>query len=174
MTQEMESTVQALKTAIQMEIDGKEFYLKAAKAAGNQLGKKLLTKLAGEEDIHRQVFEDIYGAISRNQDWPTVEIKEDPGLKTILSDARNSAGEDADAMKEEIEAVRTAMEMENKTFDFYRARAARAEYPAEKELYNKLTAQEEGHHKALLSYYEYLKDPAAWYIQEEHHSLDGG
>ena len=54
MAKEQDKTLGALQTAIQMEIDGKEFYLKASRASNNELGKKLLRSLASEEDIHRQ------------------------------------------------------------------------------------------------------------------------
>jgi hypothetical protein len=37
-----------------------------------------------------------------------------------------------------------------------------------------LAAQEGEHHLILLDYYEFLKDPAAWFVQKEHPSLDGG
>ena len=64
MADEHDKTLKALEAAIQMEIDGKEFYLKASQASNNELGKKLLNKLADEEDVHRQVFESIYKHIS--------------------------------------------------------------------------------------------------------------
>jgi rubrerythrin len=54
MANESEKTLEALKTAIQMEIDGKQFYLKVSRESGNELGKELLRSLAGEEDIHRK------------------------------------------------------------------------------------------------------------------------
>ena len=50
MTTEQDKTLEALQIAIQMEIDGKEFYLKASRESSNELGKKLLQALAGEED----------------------------------------------------------------------------------------------------------------------------
>ncbi|MBE9482265.1 MAG: hypothetical protein IMY88_01140, partial [Chloroflexi bacterium] len=43
---EQDRTVQALQVAIKMEIDGKEFYLKASRESSNELGKKLLESLA--------------------------------------------------------------------------------------------------------------------------------
>ena len=70
MATEQEKTLAALKTAIQMEIDGKQFYLKASQSSGNELGRKLLEKLAEEEDIHRSVFEDIYKEIEKAQGEP--------------------------------------------------------------------------------------------------------
>ena len=44
----------------------------------------------------------------------------------------------------------------------------------ERVFYQALSAQEKEHHLILLDYYEYLKDPAAWFVEKEHHSLDGG
>ena len=67
MVAEQEETRRALQIALQMETDGKAFYLKASQESGNELGKELMQSLAAEEDIHRQKFEEIYEAISRNQ-----------------------------------------------------------------------------------------------------------
>ena len=60
MTTGQEKTTQALQYAIQMEIDGKVFYLKASRESGNELGKKLLESFAEQEDYHRRKFEQIY------------------------------------------------------------------------------------------------------------------
>lgn len=176
MAEEQKTTLGALKTAIQMEIDGKEFYLKASTASGNELGAKLLKKLAEEEDIHRQVFEGIYKKISASQGWPDDKIRHDggKGLRNIFSKAVEEMTADVKTMSSEMDAVQKAMEMENKTFDFYRNRAAKATYEAEKQFYKALAGQEEEHHRILLDYYEFLKDPAAYFVQKEHPSLDGG
>jgi rubrerythrin len=176
MSDERKATLDALKTAIQMEIDGKEFYLKASKASGNELGSKLLNKLAEEEDLHRQVFEKIYGELSASKGWPDEQIQHDGGrgLRNIFSMAVEEMNADVKSMPAEIDAVQKAMEMENKTFDFYRGRAARATHDAEKKFYQALSIVEEEHHRVLLEYYEFLKDPAAYFVQKEHPSLDGG
>jgi rubrerythrin len=176
MTKEQDKTLKALKDAIQMEIDGKEFYLKASKASTNELGKKLLEKLAAEEDVHRQVFEDIYKSISEKEHWPGTEFHHDSGrgLRTIFARALEEMDTDVKAMPNELDAVQTAMSMENKTYDFYKSRSSKATYEAEKQFYEAVAAQESEHHRVLLDYYEFLKDPAAWFVQKEHPSLDGG
>ncbi len=173
MTQEQETTRQALETAIKMEIDGKEFYKKAAKASGNPMGKKLLNRLADEEDIHREVFQNIYNTLGEKKGWPEVNIKHTNALNTIMQDAAKSIGKDIKPGKQEIDDVKIAMELENKTYDYYRSHAAKATFPAEKEFYQRLTVQEEEHHRILLSYFELLNDPEAWFVQMEHPSLDG-
>ncbi|GAI26187.1 unnamed protein product, partial [marine sediment metagenome] len=42
------------------------------------------------------------------------------------------------------------------------------------DFYETLAAEEREHHLILLDYYEYLKDPAGWFVKKEHPSLDGG
>ena len=176
MANEQDRTLEAIKTAIQMEIDGKEYYLKASQASGNELGRKLLQQLAGEEDVHRQKFEQIFNAISTREGWPRVDYQPDGGqnLRTIFARATREMDTTAPAPASELDAVKTAMDMENKTYDFYNSQAQSAVHDAEKDFYQALMAQEREHHLVLLDYYEYLKDPAAWFVKSEHSSLDGG
>lgn len=176
MTGEQNITTGALQTSIKMEIDGKEFYLKASQTSQNELGKKLLEKLAAEEDGHRQVFEKIYKNISASKSWPEKAFKGDGGrsLRTVFVRALEDMNKDVKAIATELEAIQTAMAMENKTYDFYKSRSGRARYNAEKQFYEEVAMQEEEHHRVLLDYYEFLKSPAAWFVQKEHHSFDGG
>lgn len=169
---EQSQTVAALNIAIQMEIDGKEFYQQAAQASANNLGKKLFRQLASEEDLHRQKFEAIFKTIQARKPWPKVDITFDGGkhLQTLFA----SASKNIQASSSELEAVQTSMAMENKTRDFYRERANKASFDAEKDYYRALEQQEGAHHAALLDYYEYMKDPVGWFTVKEHHSLDGG
>jgi len=176
MTKEQDKSVEALEKAIQMEIDGKEFYLKASEKTNNELGKKLLQSLAAEEDIHRKVFEEIFENIRNKQGWPRKEFHVNGGraLRTVFANAIDNMDHDVSSMPEELSAVQAAMVMENKTYDFYREQGKKAAYDAEKLFYNNLAEQEEEHHRILLDYYEFLQNPSAWFVQKEHHSLDGG
>lgn len=176
MTTEQDKALEAVNIAIQMETDGKEFYLKAGEASSNELGKKLLNQLAAEEDIHRKKFVQIFESMRTQQGWPEVEFQPDGGqnLRTIFARATQELGPDVKVGSSEMEAVKTAMDMESKTFDFYNERIKNAAFDAETKYYTALAAQEREHHLILYDYYEYLKDPAAWFVSKEHHSLDGG
>jgi rubrerythrin len=175
MTTEQNTIVKALQMAIQMEIDGKEYYLKASQKSRNELGKKLLQSLADEEDIHREKFTEIYNAIRGKRAWPATDFRPDRGkrLRTVFAQALGRIGSNAQALATELDAVQTAMSMENKTFDFYNGRSKEASCDAEREFYHALAAQERTHHEVLLDYYEYLKDPAGWFVKKEHPSLEG-
>ncbi|MFC1993270.1 ferritin family protein [Chloroflexota bacterium] len=176
MATEQDKTLEALQTAIQMEIDGKEFYLKVSQESGNDLGKNLLQSLADEEDCHRQNFERVYDAIRNRKSWPETDFQPDGGkkLRTIFARTTEAMGAGIKASATELDAVQTAMDMENKTYDFYKNQSENATYDAEKEFYKALAGEERTHHTVLLDYYEYLKDPASWFVEKEHPSLDGG
>jgi rubrerythrin len=175
MTSERDKTLEGLRAAIQMETDGKAFYLDASKHSSNEAGRKLLETLSGEEDFHRQRFETIFRAISDRQDWPDVDPEPGrvEGLKTVFALEAERATV-ADPAPTEMDAIQTAMTMENRTYDFYAARSRDSTRAAEKEFYDAVAAQERIHHRLLRDYYEYLEDPAQWYANKEHPSLDAG
>jgi len=176
METEQDKILQALQIAIQMEIDGREYYLRASQESRNELGRKLLQSLAAEEDTHRQKFEEIYDTIRNNKAWPLIDFQPDRGkrLRTIFAGATEEIGSNVKAPAAELDAIQTAMNMENKTHDFYKSQGGNATYDTERDFYETLAAEEREHHLVLLDYYEYLKDPAGWFVKTEHPSLDGG
>lgn len=176
MVTEQDRTLKALQTVIQMEVDGREYYLKASRQSSNKLGNKLLQSLAAEEDFHRQKFEEIYQAIGNKKAWPVTDFQPDggKGLRTIFARASEEIGADLKALPGELDAVQIAMDMESKTYDFYKSQAEKADYAAERDFYETVAAEEQKHHLILLDYHEYLSNPAGWFVKKEHPSLDGG
>lgn len=176
MVSEKEKTLEGLRIAVQMEIDGKEFYLKASRESSNEMGRKLLESLSVEEDLHRQKFEEIYQALQQKKSWPSVKL-ESTGrqqLKTLFAEQVEKLGTTVTALTTELDAVDTAMDMENKSYDFYKSRSRTATFAAEKDFYEAVAAEETVHHRLLRDYYDYLKDPVQWFAQKEHPLLDGG
>ena len=173
---EQARTQEALKVAIQMEIDGKEFYLKASGESSNELGKKLLKSLAAEEDIHRQRFKEIFEVISDKKAWPRTTLPVGGGkeLRTLFVEAAQELGAGKEAPATELDSVQTAIDMETKTYDYYKLQAGLAATEVEKEFYQALVGQEREHRLVLLDYQEYLINPAGWFVKTEHPSLDGG
>ncbi|MFC1866414.1 ferritin family protein [Chloroflexota bacterium] len=173
---EQDKTLEGLKIAIQMEIDGKEYYLKVSKTGVNEAGRTLLASLSVEEASHKQKFEEIYNAIQRKKTWPITDFKPGGGerLKTIFYKATEKIASNAKNNDTELAVVQKAMDMENRTHDYYIRQSQSATYDTERRFYESVAAEERGHYLALLNYYEYLKDPESWFVKGEHTSLDGG
>ena len=174
MASEQMRTLKALRMAIQMEIDGKEYYLKISQQASSKMGENLLRSLSKAEDSHRQKFIDIYGATRDKNKWPNITLKPTAkNMSTVFSKAtKKTAG--TETLPEEADAVIIAMKMENQTVDFYTKQAAKAQGETEKRFYDTITSEEREHHKVLQDYFEFLKDPTGFFVRTEHHSLDGG
>ncbi len=176
MADEQDKTLAALQLAIQMEIDGKEYYSRASRESSNNAGRELFEWLAGEEDRHRQRFEQIYESIKRKKAWPDIDIQPPHPERqgTVFLQPVKSNDVNVSANANELDSIARAMDMENKTEELYKKRAVKAEYDAERRFYVALAAEERGHYLALVDYREYLIDPAGWFRKMEHHSLDGG
>jgi rubrerythrin len=176
MEDEYGKTLEAIQFAIQMEIDGKEYYQRASRESGNKMGRELFEWLAAEEDKHRQRFEVIYSYIKSEKAWPEVDIQPRKGdiLNTLFSEAMRAVGPNVKVADAELDAIAKAMDMEDKTHEFYKSHGEEAVYDAERKLYTSLAAEERGHYLTLVDYREYLIDPAGWFRKAEHHSLDGG
>jgi rubrerythrin len=172
---EQVKTLEVLQLAVQMEVDGKEFYQNASRKSSNKLAKELFQQLASEEDIHRKRFEEIYKALTRGQNWPDVEPLVDKGkkIKSLFAKATKSLGSKSKIAEPELEAIKTAMDMETRSYNLYHSRSAESTLAVEKQFYKTLAGEERGHHLALLDTYEYLSDPAGWFTKKEHWSLDG-
>jgi len=176
MATERDTALEGLKTAIQMEIDGKQFYLKASRKSSNEAGKKLLESLAAEEDLHRQKFEEIFESVRDKNAWPKVDFRPDGGssLRTLFARATEQVGRSIKAPASELDAVQTAVGMEGKTYDFYISQGQSTPHAAARDFYQALASQEREHQLILLDYYEFLKNPAGWFVNTEHPLLDGG
>jgi rubrerythrin len=176
MENEQARTLEVLRLAVQMEVDGKEFYQKASRKSNNKLAKELFHQLANEEDVHRKKFEEIYKALKRGRKWPDVEPQLEKGkkIKSLFSEATRTLGSKFKVAESELEAIRTAMDMEVRSYNLYHSRSKETSLPVEKHFYETLAGEERGHHLALVGSYEYLSDPAGWFTQKEHWSLDGG
>ncbi len=175
MIAEQDRVLEALRFAVRMEIDGKEYYLKVSVLSGNELGRKLLARLSDEGDIHRRKLVEIYNAGVSKGGWPSTDFQPDGGqrLRTIFATAIAEIGSSVKVLATEIDAIQTALGMESKSYDFYKSQAGIATDGAEKDFYDTIAGEEREHELVLLDYYEFLKDPAGWFVNKEHPSLDG-
>jgi rubrerythrin len=175
MENEQARTLEVLQLAVRMEVDGKEFYQKASRKSSNKLAKELFRQLANEEDIHRKKFMEIYRALKRGRKWSDAEPPLDKGkkIKSLFAEATKALGSKFKVAESELEAIKTAMDMEVRSYNLYHSRSKETTLPVEKHFYETLAGEERGHHLALVGSYEYLSDPTGWFSQKEHWSLDG-
>ncbi len=173
---EQDKLTQAIKTAIEMETEGRECYLAASRDSLNEAGRKLLLTLAEEEEDHRRHFQALYESISNSHHWPPVHLRPAATrrIRQNLVSICREIGVKVGVAAGEKEMVNIAIDKEKKSYDFYNDLASKADFETEKEFYTTLAAEEWEHFLALQDYAEYITDPAGWFVNTEHTSMDGG
>ena len=174
MNEEQNLVIKALETALKMEEEGKKYYRESIQQCASKLSKELLGWLADEEDVHKHKFKKIYDSIAEKKGWPAFDLNErrDEWLRTNFKESIR-ADKPAAECKTDIYVMGKAMDLENKTYNFYTDRSNNSAYDTEKTFYLSVAREEMSHYLALADYREYLIDPAGYFVKSERHSLDG-
>jgi rubrerythrin len=91
-------------------------------------------------------------------------------LRKTLESVENEPQEDRD----DVEAIKIAVDFESKGVAFYEKLRKNADEPQEKEFYGMLASIEREHFLSLQDAFEYFQDPAGWYRTKEKPHVDGG
>ncbi|MDI6853527.1 MAG: ferritin family protein [Deltaproteobacteria bacterium] len=174
MTTVQEYMLKSLKDAIQMEVDGRQFYLEAAKKVQNEGVRQILEYLAESEVYHIQKFKEIYENLKKENKW-TEELadfkppKSEPYACVL---ALTQAGEGTGG-KDDLEALKTGIKMEQCSIDYYTKLAKESNIPLARRFFMSLAHEERGHYMMLLDMHNYLSDPADWFYVHQMSHVDG-
>jgi rubrerythrin len=163
-----------LKTAIQMEQDGKKFYEEAAQKAKSEGTAEIFKFLAKGEVYHILRIEEIYEALEKSPTWTEAMCEfnppaEDPRIFSEALAKGNMGTGDVDDLK----ALEIGIKMETKSIEFYQRLAKQAKDAKERRFLLSLINEERGHYNYLVDYRNYLLDPADWYYVKEMGHVDG-
>jgi len=162
---------EALKKAIQMEEEGKQFYLKAAKEAKNLLVKRVFEQLAQEEDLHIKKINEVYHLLKEEKPlgWIT-SVGDSSRVQKVFQECLM---EQAKGAQDEIQALHFALAREEESIKYYENLAAQTDNNKEKRFYLTLSREERDHYLTILDSIEYLTDPVGWLQVHEKTGLEG-
>ncbi|MFW6457633.1 MAG: ferritin-like domain-containing protein [Planctomycetota bacterium] len=164
------SIEEAIQLARKMELDGIEFYGKAADNAGNPQAQKFFESLQSDEQRHLDIVEKIgkgMGVDVEGMGMPADNIK------TVFSSADQEIAAGEQATAEEKEAVEMALGMEEESYDLYEEAAEKTNDDEQKSLFERLAAEENQHFVMLENTQEYLEDNGRWVLWDESALLMG-
>jgi rubrerythrin len=166
----------ALEVALNNEMRERQFYLKHAGRTKNALGKKMFQQIGDDELEHYQRLKELHQKWGKQQKWPeTLPLRVNNTIvKDILLDFLKKVDEKSPSDSDDLEAVRTAIDFEQKGAKFYADLRDSVTNSREKEFFGLMAKIENEHYLSLKDTEEYLTDPASWYRKMEHHTLDGG
>ncbi|HNQ63902.1 MAG TPA: ferritin family protein [Syntrophorhabdaceae bacterium] len=173
---EKKERLNSLEVALNNEMREREFYLKHADQTKNPLGKAMFKNIADEELEHYERLKELHKTWEKHDKWPeTVPLTvKKTNVKEILIDTIKNIDRTIRADAGDIEAIKIAIDFEEKGTQFYAKLSDASSDPKEKEFFDLLAMIENEHYLSLKDVEEYLSDPTSWFTRVEHHSMDGG
>ena len=155
------------KFAMQMELDGRHFYLDLAKKTENAGIKSVLTMMAESEAKHYNVILDM-------QKNDKTEYSKDAEaltkIKNIFTKMKEEKEIDLDVSQ--VEFYKKALEIEANSEKFYVERADEEKDPYRKEIFLTLAKEEKGHCILLENIVNFVSQPDNWLENSEWYHLD--
>lgn len=161
----------AIKEALRLEINGREFYNHAAEITLSELGKKTFQRLAEEEDAHLEAFGKLFSEVLTGEDWKK-HIREEeirskaPLIERLKESTKKEKGQG------ELEALRLGMELERNAIDHFQNAAEKADDPKAKEIFVRVGEQETLHYDLLQAQYDSVTKTGFWFDVAEFY-MDG-
>ncbi len=145
-----------LDFAMEMELEGKEFYLKQAQALSGTPLEQLFRALADDEEKH-------YQFVRQMKESGLYEFEETTILTMADSIFAQPLAEGSPPPGSYLEIYEMAIEFEEKAIKLYQDLAAKASSSREREVLMKLAKEEEIHRTILWKLQELLRRPEEWY-----------
>ena len=157
------------RIALEMEKEGKELFLEAARTTKSNLARQTFEFLAREEDKHLEQIEKFYRAMeeSDGQDPPHVEDSRANERLEEFNKHLETVRDDFVATESDIEAYQVALRFENGAEDFYQEMLDRSDDPRVKRFYRWLIDEESMHSRLINSCLKFVEDPAAWFAKRK-------
>lgn len=178
MSDERKEALTALETAIQMEVEGKAFYEKAAANVTWPEGKDTLLELAQDEHEHIRILTEEHKALLAGQDW----LKADhvaPGLFAdkkplpVFEKSEAVISGMVDDRADALDVLDMAIKNEYKSWTFYEGQISKSESAEAKAIWAWLVKEEKSHQEILTNYAKYIGAHEQWLFDHDRPILEG-
>jgi rubrerythrin len=163
----------AIKGAVQLEIDGKAFFDHAAEQTAHQLGKKMFQKLARDEVQHLKTFGELFTTVIGNEEWKKFVSEKEKSKSPLIEELKaRMVKKEQEERAGETEAIRIGMELERKAIDFFTNAAQKSGAPKAKDIFLKIADEERLHYDLLQAQYDSVANSGFWFDVAEF-KMDG-
>ena len=166
----------ALEVALNNEMREREFYMKNAQRTKNPVGKGMFQQIGDEELEHYERLKRLHAEWAKAGKWPESLplVVNNTIIKDVLVGVLKTVDAKAESDANDLEAVRTAIDFEEKGATYYANLSSQAIDPKEKAFFDLLSKIEREHYLSLREAEEYLVDPMSWFRKTERLNVDGG
>ena len=155
------------KYAMQMELDGRHFYLDLAKKTNNTGIKSILTMMAESEAKHYNV---ILSMQKNDKTQYSADTEVLTNVKNIFMKMKEEKDIDVDVSQ--VEFYKKALEVETDSEKFYLERADEEKDPHRKEIFLTLAKEEKSHCVLLENMVNLVSQPDTWLENPEWYHID--
>ena len=160
---EIENIKDAIKTAIQMEKDGYSFYNKAAAQTSSEMGRTIFKGLAADELLHLEVFQKLFDEKVGEEEWYDLvnTSKKYVDIPIFPRDLQTVEGTNPDT--NEIDALRMAMDSEQRAIDYYTKIRENSSDDQVNEIIDEIINQEKNHYNILEGEFHHINSTGYWF-----------
>lgn len=163
-------------TVVDIKEKMRSFYAEAAGKCGDRVGAETFEMLRDTEQKHLESLNTIYADLSKGSgdlDACRFYDFEAPDRSEVMKKLRQKRQKVSEACLDDVAAIESGMELENKAIEFFVSRLKEAVEPIERELLNQMIAEERSHYIMLADLKFYYIDPGHWLMEKSRSSLDG-
>ncbi|MEJ2671974.1 MAG: ferritin family protein [Deltaproteobacteria bacterium] len=169
-----EYMLQALKDAVQMEVDGRQFYLEAAKKAKSGGVRQIMEYLAESEKYHIEKFNEIYRSLQKDPRWTqTMAVFNPPKHEPYVCVMAMNQDEQGSGGRDDLQALKTGIKMEECSIEYYTKLAKETNNPLARRFFMSVAHEERGHYMTLMDMHNYLTLPEDWFYVHQMSHVDG-
>ena len=160
----------AFEYAMQMELDGKKFYLEQAARMPEKALSNIFEQLAKDEEKHYQIFKALKDG--QNADLAGFKTEILSSTKNIFQEMKNSGKKFDDFSSDVINAWTKAREIEDKSEKFYREQAQKSDDKEQANTWTVIADEEHKHWVAMDNIVRFLDRPNHWLEDAEWSNLE--
>jgi len=172
---QQERVIRTLQEAIVKEKEGQALYRNLADRTQNPQGKEMFQFLVRDEQSHIDKLEAQINSLRGGSciDPLTWEKEDRPrNRESFFARAQEEMIPQMKGDFTDLDAMKLALDMENKGYTFYEKAAAEAVDSMVKGVFQYLMGQEKQHRELLTNTLVYLEAPLEWFGREERHIFD--
>lgn len=162
---EIANAMTILKQAMQLEQEGREFYLKAVQTTKEEKGQEIFRNLASDEQNHFNLLQRQLQALTSQGKWigyPQIKSIPIDLNKPLFPKSREALEKAVSQKSADMAALLFGLEIEAKSYDLYRKAAVETSNKLGKSMFEFLAGEEKGHLDILMMRYDFLFGPIAW------------
>jgi rubrerythrin len=159
MAEDAKAALEVLERAMVLEQEGRSFYLQAAKTTQDENGKETFTNLADDEQTHFQLIKRQHDSLTSDKKWvssPEVRAVTVDLDKPLFPKGKEALEKAITKKSSDWDALLFGLDIESRSFDFYRKAASDTADPQGKSMFEFLAGEEMEHFNILMMRYEAL------------------